>query len=105
MGYNAGSIYGSGLRRSGEIPETDEGVMLETIAIMERRNIFGVLSGSPDRVAEWMSAAPTRFIPGLDFWVDVWPSPDSLREIFYNNEWPEGVLRGLYFEDPRQDLT
>ena len=63
-------------------PETDEGVMRETIAIMERRNVFGVLSGSPDRVAEWMSAAPDRFIPGLDFWVKEGPSPDSLRSLY-----------------------
>lgn len=63
-------------------PETDEGVMLETIAIMEQRNVFGVLSGSPDRVAEWMSAAPDRFIPGLDFWVKEGPSPDSLRSLY-----------------------
>ena len=48
-------------------PATDEALMRETIAVMERLNIIGVLSGSPDRVAAWRSAAPERFLPGLNF--------------------------------------
>lgn len=47
-------------------PETDEEIMNQTIEVMSRLNIVGVLSGSePDRVAAWMAAAPRRFIPGL----------------------------------------
>lgn len=45
---------------------TDEAVMRETIAIMERRNIIGMVSGEPDLMATWRAAAPTRIIPGLD---------------------------------------
>lgn len=48
-------------------PETDEEVMNQTIAAMERWNMVGVLSESPDRVATWRAAAPDRFIPGLSF--------------------------------------
>jgi len=63
-------------------PETDAEVMVQTLEVMERRNIFGVLSGTPDRVATWMEAAPGRFFPGLEFQLgrdDL--SPDSLRTL------------------------
>lgn len=47
-------------------PMTDEEVMNQTIEIMERLNIVGVLSeAAPEPVAAWMAAAPGRFIPGL----------------------------------------
>ena len=47
-------------------PETDEALMRQTIAAMERLNIVGVLSGlDPDQIAAWREAAPGRFIPGL----------------------------------------
>jgi uncharacterized protein len=47
-------------------PETDEELMSQTIEVMERLNIVGVLSGhEPDRVANWIAAAPERFIPGV----------------------------------------
>ena len=64
-------------------PETDEEVMRQTIEVMERRNIVGVLSGTPERVATWMEAAPERFIPGLGFNVgrDAALTPDSLRRL------------------------
>lgn len=48
-------------------PETDEEVLSQTVDAMERRNIIGVLSGSPDRVAEWMATSPNRFFPGIGF--------------------------------------
>src|SRR5687767_13656907 len=44
--------------------------MRQTIAVMERYNIFGMLGGKPELVAKWMAAAPGRFIPGLDFRLD-----------------------------------
>lgn len=63
-------------------PMTDEALMTETLEVMKRRNIFGVLSGTPDRVATWMAAAPGRFIPGLGFRLDAGtPTPDSLRAL------------------------
>jgi uncharacterized protein len=47
-------------------PMTDEDMMSQTIEVMNRLNIIGVLSGpEPDRVAEWMAAAPGRFISAL----------------------------------------
>lgn len=63
-------------------PETDEELMRRTIEVMERRNVVGVLGGTPERVTTWMNAAPDRFIPGLDFNVaDTDVSPDSLRDL------------------------
>ena len=66
-------------------PETDEELMAQTIDVMNRLNIVGVLSGpEPDRIAAWEAAAPGRVIPalilefggaGANF------SPDSLRNL------------------------
>jgi predicted TIM-barrel fold metal-dependent hydrolase len=66
-------------------PTTDDGVMKETIAAMERRNVIGVLSGPPDRVQRWSEAAPGRFIKGLQFQLGREGSdmtPDSLRRLY-----------------------
>lgn len=49
---------------------TDAAVLEQTLAVMKKRNIIGVLGGSPDLVAKWMAAAPNRFLPGLDFRLD-----------------------------------
>jgi predicted TIM-barrel fold metal-dependent hydrolase len=63
-------------------PMTDEELMTQTIEVMSRRNIFGVLSGTPDRVAAWMQAAPGRFFPGLGFQLGRSQlSPDSIRTL------------------------
>jgi uncharacterized protein len=37
-------------------PETDAELRQQTIEAMERRNVFGILSGSPERVASWMES-------------------------------------------------
>lgn len=63
-------------------PMTDEEVMTKTIEVMARRNVVGVLSGTPDRVATWMKAAPGRFIAGCRFMLGPDAlSPDSLRAL------------------------
>lgn len=45
---------------------SDDSVMRETLEIMERRNIIGMVSGEPDLMAVWKAAAPERIIVGLD---------------------------------------
>jgi predicted TIM-barrel fold metal-dependent hydrolase len=45
---------------------TDEQVMRDTIAVMEKRNIIGMVSGEPELMANWKAAAPARIIVGLD---------------------------------------
>jgi len=59
-------------------PETDEALMTETLDVMRRWNVYGVLSGTPSKVEEWSAAAPGRFIRGLGFRVGSGISPDSL---------------------------
>lgn len=63
-------------------PTTDAGVLERTVTVMERRNVVGVLSGSPARVAEWQSAAPGRFYAGLGFNLEsTTMTPDDLRRL------------------------
>ena len=47
-------------------PMTDAGLLAQTLEVMTRRNVIGVLGGSPELVREWTTAAPGRFIPALD---------------------------------------
>ena len=69
---------------------TDDAVMRETIAIMQRRNIIGMVSGEPDLMAVWRAAAPDRIIPGLDLRLGAdggtahvaTRSPEQVREQF-----------------------
>jgi predicted TIM-barrel fold metal-dependent hydrolase len=46
---------------------TDEQVMRESIAVMERHNIIGMVSGEPELMQVWRAAAPSRIMPGIDF--------------------------------------
>jgi uncharacterized protein len=62
-------------------PRSDDALMKETIAAMERLNMYGVLSGTPERVASWRRAAPYRFFPGLDFNLARGYSPDRIRAL------------------------
>jgi hypothetical protein len=64
-------------------PETDEGVMTVTIDVMERLNVFGVLSAYEQNLqTEWINAAPDRFVPGIAFDVrNGRVPPDSLRKL------------------------
>lgn len=63
-------------------PKTDSELMDQSLEIMKKHNVIGVLSGTPDRVKTWMDAAPDRFYAGLGF--QLGPnsySPDSLRAL------------------------
>jgi len=51
-------------------PLTDAEVMNQTIAVMKRYNMIGMLGGKPELVSKWIAAAPGRFIPGFDFRLD-----------------------------------
>lgn len=62
-------------------PVTDAELKRLTLEEVHRLNIYGALSGSPDRVADWMAAAPDRFWPGILF-VPVEPvTPEFLRRL------------------------
>ena len=63
-------------------PETDRDLVAETVEIMNRRNVIGILTDTPERVAEWMEAAPERFYPGVTFRIGVDKiSPGSLKRL------------------------
>jgi hypothetical protein len=51
-------------------PATDSALMRQTLDAMARHNVVGVLGGRPALVAEWVRAAPRRFIPALDLRFD-----------------------------------
>jgi predicted TIM-barrel fold metal-dependent hydrolase len=63
-------------------PATDLDLMNETIAVVRRLNIYGVLSGDAMRVDRWMEAEPARFMPGIVFDVGRGNAPgiDALRQ-------------------------
>ncbi len=48
-------------------PATDDELMQKTVEVMQRNHVYGVLSGTLERVAAWREAAPDRFVPGLGF--------------------------------------
>lgn len=63
-------------------PLTDSELLSRTVAVMERQNIFGILSGAKDLVAKWVESAPGRFYSGLGFQLtpDA-PLPDELEQL------------------------
>jgi predicted TIM-barrel fold metal-dependent hydrolase len=91
-------------------PTTDDQVMKQTVAIAERFNIVGVLSGPAARVAAWVDANPRRFIRGLTFQLgdkDI-PSPAALRAMHTRGELQVlGEITNQYVgilpDDPRME--
>ena len=91
-------------------PATDEELMNQTVAIADRRNIIGVLSGPAARVAAWVKANPRRFIRALTFQLgdkDA-PSPAALRAMHANGELQvlaevANQYAGILPDDPRME--
>ena len=68
-------------------PETDKELMNETFDVLDKWNIFGVLSGTADRVAKWRSLKPERLYPAIEMSVGSRaPSTDSLRSLYNRGE-------------------
>ena len=68
-------------------PTSDDSLMNETLAVMRRRNIVGVVSGSLERVRQWRLAAPDRVIPAVPFeYRSGDPSPEALRRLHERDE-------------------
>jgi predicted TIM-barrel fold metal-dependent hydrolase len=91
-------------------PVTDDELMKQTLAIVERRNIVGVLSGPAARVAAWVKVNPRRFIRGLTFQLgdkDA-PSPAALRAMHAKGELQvlgevTNQYAGILPDDPRME--
>jgi predicted TIM-barrel fold metal-dependent hydrolase len=91
-------------------PITDDEVMNQTLAIAERRNIVGVLSGPAARVAAWVEASPRRFIRGLTFQLGDQDtlSPAALRAMHAKGELQvlgevTNQYAGILPDDPRME--
>ena len=90
-------------------PTTDAELLSRTLAVMERRNVFGVLSGTPDLVAKWRAAAPGRFYAGLGFELSPdTPSPETLEQLHRDGRLDvlaeiTNQYRGIPPSDPRMD--
>jgi len=54
---------------------TDEQVMQDTLAVMKKRNIIGMVSGEPEMMAVWKAAAPDRIIVGSDLRISATSNP------------------------------
>lgn len=46
-------------------PATDSALLAQTLEVVERRNIFALMSGEPKYVRTWLAAAPHRFTASL----------------------------------------
>jgi uncharacterized protein len=91
-------------------PTTDDELMNQTLAISERRNIIGVLSGPEARVAAWVRANPRRFIRGLTFQLgnQDTPLPAALRAMHARGELQvlgevTNQYVGILPDDPRME--
>src|SRR5919108_3395050 len=62
-------------------PMTDDALREQTIAVLKRRNVIGVLSGAPSRVARWRQDAPDLIIPAVSLEIPSALSPAGLREL------------------------
>jgi predicted TIM-barrel fold metal-dependent hydrolase len=65
-------------------PIKDDELRDQTLGVMERRNIIGVLMGTPARVAAWRKLAPHRVIPATGGIMAVGMTdltPDDIRDL------------------------
>ncbi len=71
-------------------PTTDQALIDETVAVLKRRNVIGVLAGPVESVRRWHAAAPDRFIAAADPDESGTPNPTSapeaLRPLFESEE-------------------
>lgn len=64
-------------------PATDDALMTETLEVLRRRNIIGVVGGSTDRVQRWRATAPDRVIPSLGFQLGPKSlSPEEVKRLY-----------------------
>ncbi|MBI1365836.1 MAG: amidohydrolase family protein [Alphaproteobacteria bacterium] len=79
----------------------------ETIAALRRNNAIGVLSGSEERVKDWMAKAPGLFIPGVRFSAKPdEPTADQFRKRFEKGQFKvfaevTAQYYGIFADDPR----
>ena len=90
-------------------PVSDAEVMERTLAVMEKHNVVGILSGPEDRVAEWRAQSPSRFYSGLAFNIardEI--TPDDIKRLRAENRLDAlaeitNQYSGIEPTDPRMD--
>ncbi len=69
-------------------PVTDSAMRVQTLEVLERRNIFALVSGDPELVPAWLAAAPHRLTASLSVGGGangtVVPDPEQARDAFTN---------------------
>jgi hypothetical protein len=65
---------------------TDESLMKESLAALERHNIFAVTAGPLERVRAWRAMAPLRIIPAHAFGDPGSPTVDEFRSLVTTGE-------------------
>ena len=93
---------------------TDEQAIRETVEVMKRRNIIGMVSGEPELMKKWKAAAPDRIIPGLDLRLGANTgaahvtarTPDVIRALYNNGTFKVlgevmAQYEGIPANDPR----
>jgi uncharacterized protein len=82
---------------------SDEALMRESVAILERYNIWAVTSGTLDRVSAWTSFAKGRITPAISFASEPHPSIDDLRRLFKKNAFAVFAEIGAQYHGVRLD--
>jgi predicted TIM-barrel fold metal-dependent hydrolase len=85
---------------------SDDAVMRESLALLERHNIYAVTSGQLPEVEKWRAAAKDRVIPAISFLTDSPRSLDELRELHRASRFAVfaeigAQYRGISLDDPR----
>jgi predicted TIM-barrel fold metal-dependent hydrolase len=85
-------------------PLTDKDLMDQTLALMRRRNVYALTSGS--RVDEWHKADPARIIPSLYFNLEPSITVEKMRELLKSGRYSALGEIGIQYQgiepgDPR----
>ncbi len=88
-------------------PPTDEAVMKETLAMLERYNIWAVTTGPLEQLDKWQTASPQRIIPALSF-APRNRTPAEFRRLFAERKFAvfaeiTAQYRGLRLDDESYD--
>lgn len=84
---------------------SDDAVMKESLAALERHNITAITSGSLETVDRWRAAAPRRVIPAISFLADEKRTPAELLDLHRAGRFTlfaeiGAQYRGLSLDDP-----
>ena len=84
---------------------SDEAVMRESLALLERYNIWAVTSGSLDQVSVWRASSPRRIIPAISFATSR-PGPRTpveFRQLFSDGKFAVFAEIGAQYQGLRLD--